>query len=134
MAAVVCPPSIWGADRGTGSTRSHQIYELGRLTLEQGSEITIHSGPKTFWNNIHTHVLARFYLELIESAATELEGGIGAATWGNKGYYFAENGIHYWQDFAKWIAEEAEKQGVLTSGSQKLVSEEVVSRWLGLRC
>lgn len=61
--------------------------------------------------------MARLYLEIIESAATELDGGKGKATWGNEGYYFAENGVHYWQDVADWVIEEAEEQGYIQSGS-----------------
>lgn len=61
--------------------------------------------------------LARLYLEIVNSAAAELEGGKGTATWGDEGYYFAENGVHYWQDVAGWVAEEAYKQGYLKSGS-----------------
>lgn len=37
----------------------------------------------------------------------------GTATWGDEGYYFAENGTHYWQDVADWITQEAFKQGYL---------------------
>ena len=39
----------------------------------------------------------------------------GNATWGQKGYYFAEYGVHYWQDVADAIAEEVYKQGFLES-------------------
>lgn len=73
--------------------------------------------PKTFWPNIHIYDLTRLYLNIIESTVAELEGGKGTATWGNGGYYFAENGVHYWQDVADWIAQEAYKQGYLRTGS-----------------
>jgi hypothetical protein len=117
--AIICPPTIWGRGRGTGSTRSHQIYAIASLTLERGSGILIHpsGAPKTFWPNIHLYDLARLYLEIVDSAATELEGGKGEATWGKEGYYFAENGVHYWHDVSSWVAEEAYKQGYLQSGS-----------------
>jgi hypothetical protein len=61
--------------------------------------------------------LARLYLDIINSAAIELDGGKGVATWGNDGYYFAETGVHYWQDVTAWLAEEADKQGFLKSGN-----------------
>lgn len=100
--AVICPPTIFGKGRGTGSTRLHQIYELARLSLERGEGILIPGhdgekggGPKTFWPNVHVDDLARLYLEVVESAAVELEGKKGKATWGEEGYYFAENGVHY---------------------------------------
>jgi hypothetical protein len=57
------------------------------------------------------------YLHIVDSAAAELEGRQGPATWGNEGYYFAENGVHYWQDIAGWVAEEAFRQGYLQTGS-----------------
>jgi nucleoside-diphosphate-sugar epimerase len=116
--AIVCPPTVWGHGRGTGSTRSHQIYEIARLTLEHGSRTLIHPSrsPKTFWPNIHIYDLARLYLEIIESAAIELDGGKGKATWGTEGYYFAENGVHYWQDVTDRIAEEAYRQGYIKRG------------------
>lgn len=63
------------------------------------------------------YVLARLYLNIIDSAVIELQGGKGAATWGTEGYYFAENGVHYWQDVAAWLAEEADKQGCLKGGN-----------------
>ena len=37
-------------------------------------------------------------------------------SWGREGYYFAENGVHYWQEVAGWISDEAGKQGVLKKG------------------
>lgn len=61
--------------------------------------------------------LGRLYLDIINSAVTELQGGKSAATWGTEGYYFAENGVHYWQGVAAWVAEEAEKQGFLKAGN-----------------
>jgi hypothetical protein len=51
--------------------------------------------PKTFWPNVHVDDLARLYEEIVESAVQELEGGKGKATWGQEGYYFADNGVHY---------------------------------------
>ncbi|KAH9213938.1 hypothetical protein DL95DRAFT_505012 [Leptodontidium sp. 2 PMI_412] len=115
--AIICPPTIWGKGRGSGSTRSHQIYEIARLTLEKGSHIQLlpSSYPKSFWPNIHIYDLAKLYLEVIGSALAELQAKEGKATWNEEGYYFAENGVHYWQDVADWIADEAVKQGVLKS-------------------
>lgn len=42
----------------------------------------------------------------------------GKATWNEEGYYFAENGVHYWQDVADRIASEAFKQGYLKGQSE----------------
>lgn len=77
--------------------------------------------------------LARLYLNIIDSAVTELQGGKGAATWGTEGYYFAENGVHYWQDVAGWLAEEADKQGCLKGGNSLTVeaNEDEVFKYVG---
>jgi hypothetical protein len=97
--AIICPPTIFGPGKGTGSTRSHQVYELAMLTLERGRCILVpghgEGKPKTFWPNIHVNDLARLYEHVVDSAVTELEGGEGKASWGDEGYYFAENGVHY---------------------------------------
>lgn len=133
--AIVCPPTIWGKGRGTGSTRSHQIYGIAQLILEKGQRVLIYpaSTPKTFWPNIHVKDLARLYIDLIDAAATELKGEKSAATWGQEGYYFAENGVHYWQDVANLLAEEAQKQRYLEDGSVEaaVVDDEGVRRYAG---
>ena len=53
---------------------------------------------------------------------SELQGGEQApstsnATWNNAGYYFAENGIHHWQDVEEWVVEEAVRQGYFPSSA-----------------
>ncbi|TVY45739.1 hypothetical protein LSUB1_G000403 [Lachnellula subtilissima] len=114
--AIVCPPTIFGHGRGTSSQRSAQIPGLAALTLDLGAEVRIPGGDKAFWNNIHIFDLSRLYLMLIDAAAGA-SGGEGKGTsWGQKGYYFAENGVHYWQEVATWIADEAKVQGVSTQG------------------
>lgn len=75
------------------------------MTLERGEGILIPGHGKdegrkrTFWPNIHVDDLARLYLEVIESAVAEFDekerGVKGKATWGEEGYYFTENGVHY---------------------------------------
>jgi len=94
-----------------------QIYSLASLILSRGSAINIPSATpeKLFWPNIHIYDLSQLYLLIIESAIMEIEGNVGQATWDNKGYYFAENGKHYWNKVAGWIAEEASAQGYLKS-------------------
>lgn len=124
--AIICPPTIWGAGRGTGNTRSHEIYNLTSLTLSRGAGIKIPSpsAHKLFWPDIHIRDLANLYLQVIESAISEIDGKKGRATWNEEGYYFAENGRHYWQEVAGWIADEAAKQGLLKSGGVTELDEE----------
>ena len=126
---------IWGKGRGSGSTRSHQIYEIARLTIEKGTHLQIlpPNVPKTFWPNIHIYDLAKVYLEVIGSALAELQAKKGKATWNEEGYYFAENGVHYWQDAADWIADEAVKQGFLKSQSAEVevITTDVLLKTMG---
>ncbi|KAL2073862.1 hypothetical protein VTL71DRAFT_11188 [Oculimacula yallundae] len=128
--AIICPPTIWGKGRGSGSTRSHQIYEVARLTLEKGTRLQLLPAdhPKTFWPNIHIQNLSNLYLAVIESALAEMQAKTGKATWNSEGYYFAENGFHHWQDVADWVFDEAVKQGYLEnqSGNQEGVEMDVM--------
>lgn len=72
--------------------------------------------PRTFWPNIHVSDLSRLFIEIIESAVFELEeGGESKVTWNENGYYFAENGVHYWNDVEEWVVEEGVKLGYLSS-------------------
>ncbi len=94
-----------------------QLYNLASMILSKGSAIHVpsSSADKLFWPNIHIYDLSPLYLQIIESALAELAGGKGKATWNDEGYYFAENGKHYWQEVAGWIAEEALAQGYIKS-------------------
>jgi hypothetical protein len=73
------------------------------------------------------------YIDIIDSAAKELNGEVGRATWGNEGYYFAENGVHYWQDVAKWLAQEADRQGLLKGANDPTLGsdEEEILKYAG---
>jgi hypothetical protein len=116
--AIICPPTIWGVGRGTGNTRSHQIYNLASLTLSRGAGVKIPtpSRDQLFWPNVHIYDLTEVYLYIIEDAISEVEGKKSSSTWNEEGYYFAENGRHYWQEVANWIAEEAAEQGFIKTG------------------
>ncbi|WPH02885.1 NAD(P)-binding protein [Acrodontium crateriforme] len=128
--AIVCPPTIYGTGRGPAKTRSHQVPELARSTLEKGHGIQVNAG-QTYWGNVHIHDLSALYLKLVEEAAA---GGKTAdwqgkpAVWGAEGYYFCENGEHVWGDVSKWIAAEAYKQGLITSDEVKNMSIEEANK------
>ncbi len=96
------------------------------MTLSKGSVIRIPapSAEQLFWRDIHIADLTPIYLHLIESALTELNGGKGQATWNDEGYYFAENGWHYWKEVAEWIADEAAAQGYISRSAVKETSKQ----------
>ncbi|KAL8808823.1 MAG: hypothetical protein Q9200_003989 [Gallowayella weberi] len=121
-AAIVCPPTIYGHGQGPGNQRSIQLPELARCTLEKGHGIQVGAG-KTYWNNIHVHDLSDLYVALIEAAAA----GGGKASWGNEGYYFAENGEHVWGKIAQAVATAAHKQGFIPTDKVEIHSNEEIN-------
>lgn len=124
--AIICPPTIWGVGRGTGNRRSHQIYNLASLILARGAGLKLPSpsAEKLFWPNIHIYDLTKLFISIIEAAISELEGKESKATWNEEGYYFAENGRHYWQEVADWIADEAVKQGIFNDATATKSNED----------
>lgn len=116
--AIVCPPTIYGPGRGPGNQRSHQIPELARSVLEGKRGFQVGEGQ-----NRGPHVcvqdLSDCYLKLVEAA---VEGG-GKATWGQEGYYFAENGELVWGHISQAIAEAANKLGLIPSDQVLSISE-----------
>lgn len=108
--AIVCPPIVYGQGRGPGNDRSIQVPELSRCTLEKKKGIQFGAG-RNHWTNVHIHDLSDCYLALVEAA---IDHG-GKATWGQDGYYFAENGEHTWGTISQLIASAAHKQGFLSS-------------------
>ena len=118
-AAVVCPPTIYGACRGPAGGRGHQAYELARCTLQRGAGIRVNDGLAR-WTNVHVRDLSDVFVRLVEAAAA----GGGAATWGPRAYYFAEHGEHVWRDVAEWVAAEAAAQGFIAEAKVEGVSAE----------
>ncbi|KAK4546501.1 hypothetical protein LTR36_001718 [Oleoguttula mirabilis] len=124
--AIVCPPTIYGAGRGPGNKRSHQVPELARSVLERGYGFQVNAG-KTYWGNVHVHDLSDLYLKLVKEAAA---GGSTAewpgkpALWGAEGYYFCEGGEHVWGEVSQDIATEAHKQGLIQTNEVRSLSKE----------
>ena len=116
--AIICPPTIYGTGRGPGNHRSHQIPELTRSTLERKKGLQVGDG-ENLGPNVSVYDLSDCYVKLVEAA---VEGG-GRATWGNEGYYFAENGEHIWGHISKAVAKAAHKQGLLSSDEVVSISE-----------
>lgn len=115
--AIVCPPTIYGVGRGSANKRSHQLPELARCTFERKEGVQVGVG-KARWANVHVHDMSDCFLKLVEAA---VEGG-GRATWGQEGYYFTENGEHFWGALSRLVAQVAQKQGLIPSADVASVS------------
>lgn len=108
--AVVCPPTIYGPGRGPGNTKSVQAYLLSACVLKRGKGFLVGKGENV-WHQVHVQDLSNVYLALGEAAAA----GGGKATWGDEGYYLAENGSFVWGDIQRKVAAEAFSQGFIES-------------------
>jgi len=108
--AIVCPPTIYGPGRGPDNTYSDQWYLMAKGVIQRGKGFRVGDGDNK-WTYVHIADLSNLFLHLVEAAAT----GGGNATWGKKGYYFAEDGEYVWGDIAQKIAQEAHKQGLIKS-------------------
>ncbi|KAI9793177.1 MAG: hypothetical protein M1833_000817 [Piccolia ochrophora] len=115
--AIVCPPLIYGEGRGAGNTRSIQLPEISRATLERRRGFMVGEG-KSYWTNIHVADLSQVYLRLLEEA---IQGG-GKATWGAEGYYFTEHGDVIWGDISRAVAAAAHKEGLIESDDVASIS------------
>lgn len=108
--AIVCPPTIYGPGRGPGNTKSVQAYLLSAAVLKRGKGFLVGKGENV-WHQVHVQDLSNVYLALGDAAAA----GGGKATWGDEGYYLAENGPFVWGDIQRKVAEEAFAQGFIKS-------------------
>lgn len=108
--AVVCPPTIYGPGRGPGNTKSVQAYLLAAAVLKRGKGFLVGKGENV-WHQVHVQDLSNVYLALGEAAAA----GGGNATWGEQGYYLAENGSFVWGDIQRAIAQAAFDQKYINS-------------------
>ncbi|KAI9851172.1 MAG: hypothetical protein M1838_004281 [Thelocarpon superellum] len=121
--AIVCPPTIYGQGRGPANQRSIQLPDLIRLTLERGQAFQVGQG-QTYWNEVHVRDLSKVYLALVEDAVA----GAGEATWGPKGYYFAEHGEIVWGDVSKKVASVAHHKGFIKDDRVVSVTAEEASQ------
>jgi nucleoside-diphosphate-sugar epimerase len=108
--AIVCPPCIYGVGRGPCNTKSLQAYLLSAAVLKRGKGFLVGKGENV-WHQVHVQDLSNVYLALGEAAAA----GGGKATWGDEGYYLAENGPFVWGDIQRKVAEEAFAQKFIKS-------------------
>ncbi|KAJ5182675.1 hypothetical protein N7492_000291 [Penicillium capsulatum] len=108
--AVVCPPTIYGPGRGSGNTKSVQAYLLSAAVLKRGKGLLVGKGENV-WHEVHVQDLSNVFLALGEAAAA----GGGKATWGDEGYYLAENGSFVWGDIQRAVAQAAYDQKYISS-------------------
>ena len=127
--AIVCPPTIYGPGRGPGNKRSRQVYELARVTLEQGQAPQLGKGL-TEWDNVHVQDLSEMFVLLVEAAVSGKEN---PELWGEKGYFLAENGHHVWGDVSKEVAEAAYKAGYIKTKEVDVVNVEVAKEKAGMQ-
>lgn len=117
--AIICPPTIYGPGRGPGNTRSIQAYTLAKETLKRKKGIQVGPG-KNIWHSVHVQDLSDLYLAVGESAVA----GDGKATWGDQGYYFAENGPFVWGDIERLVAEAASQKKLIPSPERDILNGE----------
>lgn len=81
--ALVVPHIIYGEGRGPVNTRSVQIDELAKVTLQRKKGLQVGKGLSR-WGNVHSHDLSQLVLLLVEKAA---QGGEAAGIWNLDGIY-----------------------------------------------
>lgn len=122
--AIICPPTIYGKGSGAVKTRSVQVPDMVSGTLEKGFAPIVGAGL-TEWDNVHVDDLGELFVLLVE-ATQDPSKKSNPEIFGLNGYFLAENGSHKWSDVAKWIAEDANKQGYLPEALTKSVSQREV--------
>lgn len=113
--AIVAPPTIYGPGRGPGNQRSIQVYQLARFGLRKGYVPYVGTGAVE-WDNVHVHDLSDLLVTLVEAALDPRRSG-DAEVFGPRAYFLAENGTHSWGEVARWVADEAHRQGFLPEAS-----------------
>jgi len=115
--AIVCPPTIYGPGRGPGSQRGRQVYNLVKVTLEQGQAPMLGDG-KSEWDNVHLHDLSSLFVLLVEAALDPTKSS-DPELWGERGYFLAENGHHVWGDVSRLVGKTAFDRGYIKDKDAK---------------
>lgn len=124
--AIVCPPTIYDNGSGPINSRSKQVPDLVRCTLNSGFAPIVGKGL-TEWDHINIHDLAELYVKLVE-AVNDPNKNSNPDIFGKRAYYLAESGSHVWSDVSTWIAEECQHQGYLVETATKNLSLEEASK------
>lgn len=93
------PPCIYGPGRGPGNTRSMQAYEMTQWTLKNGFAPVIGTGLSES-DQVHVNDLADLFVKLVEATRDD-KLSADPDVFGERGYYFAENGAFQWGDLAQ---------------------------------
>lgn len=127
--AIVCPPTIYGTGSGVINTRSMQVPNLAKGTLEKGFAPIVGEG-KTEWDHVHIDDLGDLFVRLADATQDPSKAG-NPEIFGRRAYFFAENGHHVWSEVSKWIAESASKLGYLPEALTKVASQKEVDQMDG---
>lgn len=105
---LVAPPAIFGENDGYINRESVQIPLLIKLAVKNGQVFSVYSGNYQ-WSHVHVDDLADLYIILLKKL---LKGDSDIKT-GKEGYYFAENGVHYWKDISARIGKLLKERGLI---------------------
>lgn len=122
---IVCPPTIYATGSGPVNTRSIQVPDMVKGTLEKGFAPIAGVGG-TEWDHVHVDDLGDLFVKLAD-ATQDASKKNDSEIFGTHGYFFAENGSHRWADVAQWIAQEASRQGYLPEALTKEASQKEVA-------
>jgi len=127
--AIVCPPTIYGEGRGPGNTRSRQVYNLVKVTLQQGQAPVLGKGLAE-WDNVNVHDLSDLWVLLVD-AAIKSDDKLDKQLWGKEGYFLAEHGHHVWGQLSKQVGEVAFEKGYIKEKSVKPMTVEEAKETAG---
>lgn len=116
---IVGPPTIYGTGRGPVNQRSIQVPGLIEYTLTNG-HAPIQAPGLTEWDNVHIHDLGAFFVLAVEAALDPAKNS-NPEIFGPTAYFFLESGVHKWSDVARWVADEAARQGLIPKPATKEV-------------
>lgn len=131
---IISPPTIFGRNDGFIHRQSVQIPKLVQLAMKNKQAFTTYSGD---YNSSHVHIndLADLYVILLKN----LLDGNNIKT-GREGYYFAENGVHYWKDISARVGKLLKEKGLVKTDQvaqlqpeqiQKLANDEFAPYYWG---
>jgi nucleoside-diphosphate-sugar epimerase len=122
---VVAPPLIYGPGRGPVNRRSMQVYDMAKLTLKHGFAPVVGTG-RTEWHEVHVHDLNDLFLALVE-AALDADRAADPEIFGERAYFFAENGALVWGEIAEMVAREAHRQGFIQEAKTQVTDVDTLA-------